>query len=272
MPSYNRLCRECGQPITMIEVLATGQWVALDEGTDRRHDCPGAPEPPEPPPPADWVESRSVGPLTFATACPWCSRRVFFHRNRARRDILLDDLVGPRFSMHHCWVAHRRRRRDAVSSLIKAQGLPDFRCHCGKYRGYKFAGVICDRCGKELEARGFLFKRLRVRRVNRPDHNSRHKIYGHVLRSRASSVDVADATDTRSRFVLPSGVTRGLRQGDILSIVGLAQKRRGRRWLFGLGLQCWDPLTRTQRTMLAAGLMRIETEARVIAIQKSNSR
>lgn len=223
----------------------TGHWVALDQGTDRRHDCPGLPEPgpPEPPPPPDWVETRSVGPLTFAAACPWCSARVFFHRNRARRDILLDDL-GPRFTVHRCWVAHARGRKDAARTLISAQGRPDYRCDCGKYRGAKFAGVVCDCCGKELKTHGFLFNRRRVRRINRPARDGRHRIHGHVLRTRARSVDVADATDARTRFTLPSPTALKLQQGDIVAMLGQSQQRGRRRRLIALEFRRWDPLTR----------------------------
>ena len=28
--------------------------------------------------------------------------------------------------------------------------LKDYECHCGKYKGIRYRGIICDRCGVEV--------------------------------------------------------------------------------------------------------------------------
>lgn len=75
------------------------------------------------------------------------------YRLRVGRFLLKENLTRERIRQIYSKATQKLLSSSAGNLVLQ---VPLFSCECGKYKGWRYRGIICDKCGKEIVRKGEL--------------------------------------------------------------------------------------------------------------------
>ena len=88
---------------------------------------------------------------------PWTNTHIYIYCGRTKhfnRSFYTADGGGSTYPVRIIGTANPRGTYEAPTMVRRSDIRPafDYECRCGKYKGYRYVGIVCDKCGTEMKS------------------------------------------------------------------------------------------------------------------------